>query len=249
MKKQKNNRKKLIIILTILAVLIALPFVVSGIMVAVEKEYILLAIEPENSVAVAVGETPGTTSLPKDSVESLAEIEADCILVLGAGLKQDGTPNHMLQDRLDMGIALYNQGVAPKLLLSGDNGQEEYDEVNAMKAYVLQAQVPEEDIFMDHAGFSTYESMYRAKEIFGVERVIIVTQKYHQYRALYIARGLGLEGYGAASDPRTYGGQSIREAREILARDKDFIKTMIKPQPTYLGEAIPISGNGLVTQD
>jgi len=181
--------------------------------------------------------------------EAALELGADCILVLGAGLKADGTPNHMLQDRLDKGIELYKAGAAPKLLLSGDNGQEEYDEVNAMKEYTLNAGVPSEDIFMDHAGFSTYESMYRARDIFLVEKVIIITQRYHQYRALYTARGLGIESYGVVSEPRAYAGQKYRDIREMLARDKDFLKMIIQPEPTYLGDTIPISGSGLASHD
>ena len=181
--------------------------------------------------------------------QNAAELDADCILVLGAGLMPDETPNRMLQDRLDKGIELYKAGIAPKILLSGDNGQEEYDEVNAMKKYVMGAGIPSEDIFMDHAGFSTYESMYRAKDIFLVKRAIIVTQRYHQYRALYTARGLGIESYGVVSEPRTYSGQTYREIREILARDKDFVKVIIKPEPTYLGETIPINGSGLFSHD
>lgn len=181
--------------------------------------------------------------------DAAAELGADCILILGAGLKADGTPNHMLQDRLDKGIELYKSGAAPKLLLSGDNGQEEYDEVNAMKEYALNAGIPPEDIFLDHAGFSTYESMYRARDIFLVKKAIIITQRYHQYRALYTARGLGIEGYGVVSEPRTYAGQNYRDLREILARNKDFIKVIIKPEPTYLGEAIPINGSGLSSHD
>ncbi len=181
--------------------------------------------------------------------EAALELGADCILVLGAGLKADGTPNHMLQDRLDKGIELYQAGAAPKLLLSGDNGQEEYDEVNAMKEYTRNAGVPSEDIFMDHAGFSTYESMYRARDIFLVEKVIIITQRYHQYRALYTARGLGMESYGVVPAPRAYAGQRYRDIREILARDKDFLKMIIRPEPTYLGETIPINGSGLASHD
>lgn len=181
--------------------------------------------------------------------DQTADLDADCILVLGAGLKPDGTPNHMLQDRLDEAILLYNTGAASKILLSGDNGQEHYDEVNAMRVYVEGAGIPEEDVFLDHAGFSTYESMVRAREIFQVQSAVVVTQRYHQYRALYLARGLGIEAWGVSSDPRLYVGQSYRDLREILARNKDFFYLMIKPDPTYLGEEIPISGSGLETRD
>lgn len=191
----------------------------------------------------------GSTEKYLISDEAAPELGADCILVLGAGLKPDGTPNHMLRDRLDKGIELYRAGAAPKILLSGDNGQQEYDEVNAMKEYVLKEGIPSEDIFMDHAGFSTYESMYRARDIFLVKKAIIITQRYHQYRALYTARGLGLESWGVTSEPRTYSGQTYRDIREILARDKDFLKVFFQPEPTYLGDTIPISGSGLASHD
>jgi len=181
--------------------------------------------------------------------KAAADVKADCILVLGAGLRPDGSPNLMLRDRLDKGLALYFAGAAPKLLLSGDNGQEQYDEVNAMKQYVLDAGVPAEDIFLDHAGFSTYESMYRARDIFKAEQVIVITQKYHQYRAIYAARKLGVEAYGVSAVQKAYAGQSYREIREILARTKDFLKLVVQPEPTYLGEAIPISGSGLLSHD
>ena len=102
---------------------------------------------------------------------------------------------------------------------------------------------------MDHAGFSTYESMYRAKEIFGVQNMIVVTQRYHMYRALYIAEKMGIESYGVAADQNLYGGQTMRDIRELLAQCKDFFKTMLMPEPTYLGEAIPISGSGDATND
>ena len=118
-----------------------------------------------------------------------------------------------------------------------------------MKAYAVAHGVPSEDVFMDHAGFSTYETVYRAKEIFGAKRVIIVTQEYHLYRALYIAERFGIEAYGVASDYHTYGGQTQRDLREVLARCKDFFASIFKPEPTYLGEKIPIDGNGDVTND
>lgn len=174
--------------------------------------------------------------------------DIDCIIVLGAGIWGD-SPSPMLQDRLLQGIHLYKNGVSTKIIMSGDHGREEYDEVNVMKKYAIDNGIPSEDIFMDHAGFSSYESIYRAKEIFGAKRVVIVTQKYHLYRSLYIANSLGLEAYGVGADPRQYVGAIYREAREILARNKDFVKCLFKPEPTYLGEAIPVSGSGDITND
>ena len=172
----------------------------------------------------------------------------DCILVLGAGIWGD-KPSPMLEDRLKEGILLYNNEVSDKIIMSGDHGREEYDEVNTMKKYAIENGIPSENIFMDHAGFSSYESIYRAKEIFNAKKVVIVTQKYHLYRALYIANQLGLEAYGVGADPRQYVGAIYREAREILARNKDFIKCIFKPEPTYLGDTIPVSGNGDITND
>jgi vancomycin permeability regulator SanA len=175
--------------------------------------------------------------------------EADCIIILGCQVRADGTPSLMLSDRLDRGIALYKQGAAPKSIMSGDHGQTEYDEVNTMKQYAIDAGVPSEDIFMDHAGFSTYETIYRAKAIFGVKKAIIVTQEYHLYRALYIANRFDIEAQGVGADYRTYSGQLKRDIREVLARCKDFATCIWKPEPTYLGETIPVFGNGDITND
>ena len=174
--------------------------------------------------------------------------DIDCILVLGCGI-WGNKPSPMLEDRLNEGISLYKNGVASKLIMSGDHGREEYDEVNVMKNYAIDKGVASEDIFMDHAGFSTYESIYRAKEIFNAKKIIIVTQEYHLYRSLHIANKLGVEAYGVSADPRQYAGATYRELREILARDKDFIKCIFKPKPTYLGDTIEVSGNGDATND
>ncbi len=133
--------------------------------------------------------------------------EADCILILGAGVRNGKpTPRQariirtrflsadsdysrlpMLRDRLLTGIELYKNGAAKKIIMSGDHGSSDYDEVNIMRRFALENGVREEDIFMDHAGFSTYDSIYRAKNIFEAENIITVSQKYHLYRALYIA--------------------------------------------------------------
>jgi len=184
------------------------------------------------------------------SSEEAAELtDVDCIMVLGCQVKDNGKPSDMLADRLRRGIEVYELGAAPKLLMSGDHGQTEYDEVNTMKQVAVDAGIPSSDVFMDHAGFSTYESVYRARDIFEADKIIIVTQEYHLYRALYIAEKLGVEAYGVAADYHTYYGQAMREFREILARNKDFVMTIFKPEPTYLGEAIPVSGDGDLTND
>ena len=184
------------------------------------------------------------------TTEEAAKLEGiDCILVLGCQVKADGTPSHMLEDRLKRGVELYQAGASARLLMTGDHGQAEYDEVGHMKKYAVDAGVESSAVFMDHAGFSTYESIYRAKEIFGVKRIVIVTQKYHLYRAIYIAKSFGLEAWGVAADYREYSGQFHRDVREVLARVKDMGMCIFKPEPTYLGEAVPLSGSGDVTND
>lgn len=125
--------------------------------------------------------------------------KADCILILGAGVK-DGKPKPMLRDRLLTGIELYKSGAAEKIIMSGDHGRADYDEVNVMRAFALEQGVSAEDIFLDHAGFSTYDSVYRAKNIFGAENIIIVSQKYHLYRALYIAKKLDVKAAGVSAN-------------------------------------------------
>ncbi len=224
------KRKKLII--TVLAVLVALG---------------LLGASAVFGINAYVKHVGGGYIVSEEEACEMKDV--DCIIVLGCQVRSDKSPSDMLRDRLDHALMLYNGGASPKILMSGDHGREEYDEVNAMKQYAVDRDVPSSDVFMDHAGFSTYETVYRAKEIFGCERVIIVTQEYHLYRALYIAERLGLEAYGVAADGYDYPGQTLREMREILARNKDFLTGIVKPKPTYLGEKIDIRGNGNVTND
>ena len=223
-KKLPHNKRILICIAAVMIAAVLLPFAVSGYVKLSTKDMIV------NSGNVIAG-------------------EYDCILVLGAGVWSGGRPSHMLADRLDVAIGAYEAGGAPKLLMSGDHGRREYDEVNVMKDYAINAGVPSEDVFMDHAGFSTYESIYRARDVFLADRVLIVTQEYHLYRALYVARSLGLDAEGVAADLRPYKGQSYYNLREVLARCKDFAMCIVKPLPTYLGEAIPVSGSGDLTND
>lgn len=175
--------------------------------------------------------------------------DVDCILVLGCLVHNDGEPSDMLADRLRRGVELYDAGAGAKLLMSGDHGRVGYNEVQSMKQYAMDRGIDASDIFMDHAGFSTYESLYRAKEVFQAKKILIVTQEYHLYRALYVAEALGLEAYGVSADYRGYTGQTARDIREILARNKDFLTAIFQPDPTYLGETVPISGDGNMTND
>lgn len=185
-----------------------------------------------------------TESLESDQIE-----KPDAVIVLGAFVNADGRMSSMLKERVDTGIQIYKAGLADKIIMSGDHGQEHYDEVNRMKEYAVEQGVPSECIFMDHAGFSTYETMYRAKEIFQVKSAIIVTQEYHLYRAVYDAEALGIKATGVSCDTMIYKGDTARKGREMLARVKDFGYSIIKPKPTYLGDTIPVSGNGNATND
>lgn len=181
------------------------------------------------------------------SEDEAASLDADCILVLGCGLWDDGTPTPMLSDRCNVGIRLFQAGASERLLMSGDHSRVDYDEVNTMKSLAVQEGIEPDSVFCDHAGFSTYESMYRAKNVFDVKRVIIVTQKYHLYRAIHDARALGLEAYGVSASERVYRSQWAQDIRELLARAKDLIYCIFRPEPTFLGDPIPISGPGSLT--
>lgn len=203
-------------------------------------------------LAIAVLWMLGISSYIKESVKGqiLSDItldEVDCIIVLGCLVRPDGTPSGMLEDRLTTGVELWQSGVSDTLLMSGDHGTAEYDEVNAMRDFAVEKGVPAERVFMDHAGFSTYDSIYRLKEIFGAKKVVIVTQEYHLYRALYIANSLGLEAYGVSADLHRYYGQIKRDVREIIARNKDFLYCVFKPLPKYLGDKIDLNGNAETT--
>ena len=212
--------------------------------------FLCLAVVGTATLFIINGHVKASTKDRILTVQKGAELEdVDCIIILGCQVKDDGSLSHMLRDRLMRGLEVYEAGAAPKLLMSGDHGREEYDEVGAMKNYAIENGVPSENVFMDHAGFSTYETVYRAKEIFQADKVIIVTQEYHLYRALFIAEQFGVEAYGVSADLNRYAGQSMRDFREVLARCKDWAMCIFKPEPTYLGEAIPVSGNGDVTND
>ncbi len=172
----------------------------------------------------------------RKSINSDPKKDMECIFVLGCSVKPDGTPSDMLRDRLDRALQLY-QEFPCKIVVSGDHTVEEYyNEVACMKSYLVDAGVPSDMIYMDHKGYSTYESMYRACHIFGIRKMTIVTQEYHLYRALYLAEAFGIQADGVSAGGSSYKGQTAREIREIAARDKDFLYSLFLPKPKDYGD-------------
>ena len=157
-----------------------------------------------------------------EMVLEISELEGegvDCVLILGAGLKADGTPNHMLEDRLKVGIEAAKKLGVKYILMSGDDSGEYYNEPAAMKKYAMEQGVPEDMILLDGKGFSTFESITRAGDVYGFDNVVIITQEYHLYRALHIADRCDIE-----ADLRPYRKQIVYDVRELLARVKDFFQ-------------------------
>jgi SanA protein len=174
---------------------------------------------------------------------------ADCALVLGARVYPNGDVSQILEDRLETALELYRAGRVSRILVSGDHGKSSYDEVNTMRKWLEARGVAPGDVFLDHAGFDTYSSMVRARDVFRARSVIVVTQRFHLPRALYIARALGLEADGAAADRRLYRGAIWYEAREVASRTRAFVDVTSRRAPRHLGPAIPLSGDGLATRD
>ncbi|HCC06538.1 MAG TPA: hypothetical protein DEP72_00020 [Clostridiales bacterium] len=188
----------------------------------------------------------------KTAVKYMATVDEvnskQAVIVLGARVFKSGSLSAMLQDRVDIAVELYKKGKVKKILMSGDHGQRSYDEVNAMKEYAIKKGVLARDIFLDHAGFSTYESIYRAKYIFGLNDIMISTQEYHLKRAIFIARVFKLNVSGISADKRPYMNMGYYKFRESLAVCKDFVGSILKVKPKYLGDKIDITGDGKVTK-
>lgn len=171
------------------------------------------------------------------------------VIVLGASVRPDGSLSPILKDRVDTALELYQTKKVKRILVSGDHGQVEYDEVNAMKSYLMEQGVPIEDIFLDHAGFDTYDSMYRAQRIFQVDTAIVVTQDFHLPRAVYIGNKMDMRVYGVSADKRVYPSNDHLQRREWLANLKAWYELNIDQRPTYEGDVIPITGNSALSHD
>lgn len=175
---------------------------------------------------------------------------AQAAVLLGAGVYSGKRVSPVVYDRIIAAVELYRAGRVGKILVTGDHGTPYYDEVNTIHHWLRKKEVPERDIFTDYAGFSTYDSMVRAREVFAVESAILVTQEYHLPRALHIASSLGIKAQGLVADRREYRHIARYTAREIPARVKDFFYAeVLKPVPRYLGRRIPITGDGRVSRD
>lgn len=176
-----------------------------------------------------------------------SEAVAQVAIVPGASVLRSGVPSDILADRLLTAVELYENGSVEKILASGDGGSFDYNEVFVMRDFLIDAGVDTHDIFLDHAGFDSYDTMYRAQHIFGVESALVSSQQYHLPRLLFIGRSLGIEVYGVRADKRTYVKASFFRAREAFANVKAFLDVLVGSKPTYLGETIDISGDGTVT--
>jgi len=175
--------------------------------------------------------------------DNLADLpHTQVALIPGAAILQNGDLSPVFKDRVDMAIMIYQRGIVQKILVSGDNSSTDHNEVNPARNYLLAQGVPPEDIFLDHAGFDTYSSMYRAQDIFQVESMIIVSQAFHVPRAVYIARHLGMDAYGMVADRGHY--LFYNDVRETFADVKALTNLLFNRQPKYLGKVIPITGNG-----
>ena len=207
---------------------------------AVVAAALVLTVTVCNAVVLAGG--AGTS-------ETVAEApRAQVALVLGAFVHAPGHPSGMLRDRVLMGAALYKSGKVEKVLVSGDHGTTAYDEVNEMRDELLALGVPARDIFCDHAGFDTRDSTVRARDVFKALSVLVVTQRFHLARAVFLARRAGLTAHGVVADRSSYGVQGRRSRlRETLARVKAVKEVVTSEQPRFRGPALPVTGDGRAT--
>lgn len=171
-------------------------------------------------------------------------------IVPGAAVWGKETLSHVLEDRVLTAVRLWKEGRVKKLLFSGRHDGHDYDEVNAMRRFARRQGVPPQDIFLDHAGFTTYQTMYRAREVFRIETAVVVTQRYHLYRALYTARSLGIRAWGEVADRRPYVNISGYRVRDFFARIKAWLQAgVFRPLPDHLGRPHPVGGDGRSTHD
>ncbi|MFA6376501.1 MAG: ElyC/SanA/YdcF family protein [Candidatus Paceibacterota bacterium] len=203
---------------------------------------VIFAVAADVYVAIS-----GKQSAIYERIDDLPQSQA--VLVLGAAVYRNGQLSAIFYDRASMALEIYRLGKVKKILVSGDHSVGNYDEVNAAKKFFLKNGVPGGDLFVDYAGFDTYSSIYRAKNIFQVSSLIISTQDFHLPRALFIARSVGVEAVGINADLRTYNLGYYNVLRENGARAKAFWDVATNTQPRFLGSIIPITGDGRSSWD
>ena len=206
------------------------------------------------AAAVVVVANTVTVMSTRDRVGTVAQLTrdmqgnpADAVLVLGASVHPDGQPSDILADRLEVAVDLYKAGAARAIIVSGDNRDSHYNESDAMKAYCVKLGVPSQDVYVDHAGNTTYESMYRARHLFGAERVIVATQAYHLYRAMFAGTQMGMQVWGVATDKGAYDDQFSYSVREIVARTKDFFAALLGVKVPLQEDPISLDDSGDLT--
>lgn len=183
-----------------------------------------------------------TRAYSKDRIYNLSEVPTERVaIVYGAGLRRDGSPTRMLRDRVQTGAHLYFSGKVEKLLMSGDNRYDDYNEPEAMRQYAISLGVPSHAIVLDYAGRRTYDTCYRAKAVFGVESAVLVTQSFHLPRAIFLCNMLGVEAVGVSASKGYWTGSSIRWIlREQLSTVVAFVDLYIRHPSPVLGEPEPI---------
>lgn len=242
----KKSRKIMLTILVVVVFIIASILSVSQHIKTLEKDNIIGRYQE------------GAETASDALYEKATDFEAEAIIVPGAAILSDKTPSPVLKARLDVAVDLYNKNVARRILLTGDgdNSQDYYDEISSMLAYIKGQGIPDEDIFCDHKGYSTFESMVRAKQVFGINRAIVVSQTFHLPRAVYIGQKMDMKTRGIASDqvgPKEINRGFFRDEnrelilREIMARNKDFFILKFKEKPNLTDEKIDINGDGTMT--
>lgn len=208
---------------------------------------VALAIVVIAANAITVLSTRGQVHTVAQLSDELADNPADAVVVLGASVYADGRPSDILADRLEVAVDLYKAGAARAIICSGDNRSSHYDESDAMKAYCVSLGVPSQDVYVDHGGITTYDSMYRARYVFGAERIIVATQAYHLYRAMFAADALGMEAWGVPTDKGAYHNQMQYSLREVVARTKDFFAALLQLPVDTGDETVSLSESGDLT--
>lgn len=165
-------------------------------------------------------------------------------MILGAKVYANGKMSDMLYDRAWTAVQIYKKGNADAILISADNARTGYNEVEPIKDYLLSEDIPAEKIFLDYAWFDTYDSMYRAKEVFGVKKVLISSQGFHLPRVVRIARHIGIDAQGVVADQQPYISTRLSMIREIFANIKAWWSVSFWIKPKFLGKKIPITGTG-----